>query len=271
MFSYRICQDQAILNKLLTPGYIPTLAEKQAAEDCFVAGTLKCTDVTGQTCGYSPDCQPGQPCYRNDWFTCKAFSDTKCQGVDNAAKGSCFTSIAGGFTVSKKIKIPNYTSDHTLLSLRWNSFQTGQIYNTCADIAIKGSGGSNPTTTLRTTTKVSTAASTGTATCVPQATVSVTFNERVTTTYGQTVKIAGSISALGNWTPASAPALSASQYTASNPLWTYTVNLAAGTTFQYKFVKVDSSGTVIWEADPNRSYTVPSGCATAVTVDGSWR
>lgn len=74
MFTYRICQNQAIVDKLLTPGYLPTEAEKQAAEDCFEAGELKCTDVAGQTCGYNPDCQEGQPCWRNDWFTCKRIS-----------------------------------------------------------------------------------------------------------------------------------------------------------------------------------------------------
>lgn len=71
MFSYRICQDQALVDKFLTPGYLPTDAEKQAAEDCFETGLLKCTDVTGQTCGFNPDCTSGQACWRNDWFTCK--------------------------------------------------------------------------------------------------------------------------------------------------------------------------------------------------------
>ncbi len=100
MFSYRICQDQALVNKFLTPGYLPTEAEKQAAEECFQKGTLPCTDVSGQSCGYNADCSPGQPCWRNDWFTCKGFQDTKCKGVDNAPLNSCYTSIAGGYTVS---------------------------------------------------------------------------------------------------------------------------------------------------------------------------
>jgi len=84
MFSYRICQNQTLVDKFLTPGYMPTDAEKQAAEDCFENGVLECTDVAGQTCGFNPDCQPGQPCYRNDWFTCNAFqADSRrgCQGL----------------------------------------------------------------------------------------------------------------------------------------------------------------------------------------------
>jgi hypothetical protein len=56
MFSYRICQDQDLVNKFLDPTYLPTDDEKQAAEDCFVAGTLNCNDVDGQTCDYSADC-----------------------------------------------------------------------------------------------------------------------------------------------------------------------------------------------------------------------
>ncbi|KAH8591446.1 starch binding domain-containing protein [Bisporella sp. PMI_857] len=282
MFSYRICQDQSLVNKLITPGYLPTTAEKEAAEACFEAGLLPCTDVSGQTCNYSPDCTSVQACWRNDWFTCNAFSaDSRrgCEGVDNAPLNSCATTIAGGYTVTKKIKIPNYVSNHTLLSLRWNSFQTGQIYLTCADIAISGgSGGGSSTTTKSassTTLKTSTtsqATSTTAGTCAtPVANVAVTFNELVTTIYGQTIKVAGSISQLGNWDPTAAPALSASAYTSSNPLWSYTVSLPAGTTFMYKFINVASSGTVTWESDPNRSYTVPSSCATAVTVSDSWR
>ncbi|KAF6831181.1 Glucoamylase 1 [Colletotrichum plurivorum] len=273
MFSYRICQDQALVDKFTTPGYLPTDAEKQAAEDCFQRGTLPCTDVSGQSCGYNPDCAQGQPCWRNDWFTCNAFqagSRRACQGVDNAPLGSCYTSIAGGYTVTKKIKIPDYVSNHTLLSLRWNSFQTGQVYLTCADIAISGGsgGGSNPVTSTRTTSAAATATS---GACTAASSVAVTFNEIVKTVPGQTIKIAGSIPALGNWNAASAPALSAAQYTSANNLWTYTVTLPAGQSFEYKFINVASGGTATWESDSNRSYTVPRGCATAVTVSSSWK
>ncbi len=282
MFTYRICQNQTLVDKFLTPGYVPTDAEKQAAEDCFEAGTLPCTDVTGQTCGYNPDCSQGQACWRNDWFTCNAFqadSRRACQGVDNAAQGSCYTSISGGFPVTKKIRIPNYSSSHTLLSFKWNSFQTGQIYLSCADIAISGGGGgssstsapqSSSATTLATSTRASTATSAASS-CAVASSVAVTFNEKVTTVWGQTVKIVGSIPELGNWSPSSAVALSASQYTSSNPLWSATVNLPAGTTFQYKFIRVESNGAVSWESDPNRSYTVPQTCATSALSETSWR
>ncbi|RYO91964.1 hypothetical protein DL766_002317 [Monosporascus sp. MC13-8B] len=139
MFAYRICQNQELVDKFLDPEYLPTDEEKQAAEDCFEKGLLDCNDVEGQVCGYSPDCNEGQACWRNDWFACNAFqsdSNRGCQGVDGSEFGSCATTIAGGYTVTKRIKIPEYVSNHTLLSFRWNSFQTAQIYVNCADIRI---------------------------------------------------------------------------------------------------------------------------------------
>lgn len=41
-------------------------------------------------------------------------------------------------------------------------------------------------------------------------------------------------SQLGNWDPNSAVHLNADQYTASNPLWSVTISLPVGTSFEYK-------------------------------------
>ncbi|KAJ5766969.1 uncharacterized protein N7511_004585 [Penicillium nucicola] len=287
MFTYGVCQNQTLVDLFLTPGYLPTTEEKQAAEDCFLDGELKCTDVDGQTCGYNPDCTSDQACYRNDWFTCNAFnadSNRGCQGVDGAALNSCKTTIAGGYTVTKKIKIPNYSSDHTLLRFRWNSFQTAQVYLHCADIAITGSGSGSTSTTTSTksttttsatktsTTTTSTTTTTTTTTCTAATSLAVTFNELVTTTYGENVYVVGSISQLGSWSTSSAIALSAGSYTSSNPLWTATISLPVGTTFEYKFIKKETDGSIVWESDPNRSYTVPTGCSGATaTASATWR
>lgn len=295
MFSWRICQNQTLVDKFLTPGYLPTDEENQAAEDCFQEGLLKCTDVSGQTCGYSADCTEGEPCWRNDWFTCNGFyaaTDPGCIGVDEASLNSCYTSIAGGYTVTKKVKIPDYISDHTLISLRWNSFQTEQVYLTCADIAISNNGSStapvgSATSSIGSSTTISTGTSTAGGTtrssttssgvsttssaCTAASSVAVTFNEVVTTEVGQTIKVSGSIPELGNWDTSSAPALSASQYTTSNNIWSYTATLGAGESFQYKFISVGSSGTIDWESDPNRSFTVPESCETAVTINNTWQ
>ncbi|EAW08996.1 starch binding domain protein [Aspergillus clavatus NRRL 1] len=265
LFTYGICQDQALVNKFLTPGYMPTDAEKQAAEDCFLAGELKCTDVPGQECGFNPDCTGGA-CHRNDWFTCNAFQADhrrSCQGVDGAPLNSCKTTIAGGYTVTKKIKIPDYASEHTLLRFRWNSFQTAQVYLGCADIAIKGSGsGGSSSTKTQTATKTTTTTG-STETCKATGVVPVTFNVQAPTNYGENIFLVGSISQLGSWSTSSAVPLSATQYTSSNPLWTVTVQLPAGATFEYKFIRKQKDGSVIWESNPNRSYTTPNGCSSS--------
>lgn len=132
---------------------------------------------------------------------------------------------------------------------------------------VSGSGlcGSGSTTTTTTATATTTACTSATA-------LPIVFEEVVTTTYGENVYLTGSISQLGNWDTSSAIALSASKYTSSNPEWYVTVTLPVGTSFQYKFFKKESNGSIVWESDPNRSYTVPTGCAgTTVTVSDTWR
>lgn len=128
------------------------------------------------------------------------------------------------------------------------------------------------TTTLSTSTRTTPAGTTSTSSgCTPATSVAVTFNEIVTTTYGQTIKIAGSVAALGSWDPNSAITLSAADYTSANHLWHGTVSFAAGTVIQYKYINVAASGAVTWEADPNHTYTVPVSCATAVAVSDTWQ
>ena len=107
-------------------------------------------------------------------------------------------------------------------------------------------------------------------TCTIASTVAVTFNELETTTFGQDVFVVGSIPALGSWAPANAVAMSASKYTSGNPQWSVTVSgLQPGSSFQYKFIKKNADGSVTWESDPNRSYTVP--CAATATENDTWR
>jgi glucoamylase len=131
------------------------------------------------------------------------------------------------------------------------------------------SGGTGTTSATATGTGT-TSTSTSTA-CTPASTVAVTFNEIVTTVYGQTIKIAGSVDALGSWNTNNAIALSAVDYTSSNHLWHGTVSFAAGTVIQYKYINVAADGTVTWEADPNHTYTVPATCATTAAVSNSWQ
>ncbi|KUJ13234.1 starch-binding glucan 1,4-alpha-glucosidase [Mollisia scopiformis] len=145
----------------------------------------------------------------------------------------------------------------------WPSSQTpisGSVTTTSTSVTTTGTGTTTSTTSTSTTSSCATATS-----------VAVTFDELVTTTYGETIKIAGSVASLGDWDTLDAVALSASSYTSSNPLWDVALSFAPGTVIQYKFINVASDGTVTWEADPNHTYTVPATCATATTVSSSWQ
>ncbi|KAJ2901455.1 glycoside hydrolase family 15 protein [Zalerion maritima] len=101
--------------------------------------------------------------------------------------------------------------------------------------------------------------------------VSTTFDVLIETVWGETIKVVGSIDALGNWDTGSAIPLSASDYTDSNPLWSLTMSMTPSTSFEFKYIKVAEDGSVTWEADPNRSYTLPSDCGDTATISGSWQ
>ncbi|MFY1653942.1 carbohydrate-binding module family 20 domain-containing protein [Solwaraspora sp. WMMB762] len=95
-------------------------------------------------------------------------------------------------------------------------------------------------------------------------TVPVTFDVTATTWYGQDVLVVGSVPALGSWDPTRAVALAPDDY----PVWSGSVNLPAGESFEYKYVKRAPDGTVDWESGGNRSAT-PAGDTTTLT--DTWR
>ena len=131
---------------------------------------------------------------------------------------------------------------------------------------------STTTTTSKSTSTSHSSTSTGT-TCTQATAIPVLFEEIVTTSYGENIYLSGSISQLGDWDTDDAVALSANEYTSSDHLWYVVVTLPVGTSFEYKFIeKTDGSSSVEWESDPNRCYSVPSGCSgTTATVKATWR
>ncbi|KAK1757540.1 glycoside hydrolase family 13 protein, partial [Echria macrotheca] len=112
-------------------------------------------------------------------------------------------------------------------------------------------------------TPASSAPSSCSATAVP-----ITFQVLAPTVFGDTIKLVGNTSALGSWDAGEAIALSASQYTTSNPLWWVAVALVPASAVQYKFIKVSNTGLVTWESNPNRVFAPP---CTATVVSGTWR
>lgn len=102
--------------------------------------------------------------------------------------------------------------------------------------------------------------------------VSVTFTELRSTQWGESISVVGSTPELGNWNTSQAAFLSASvDYSSSNPLWSGTVNFPPGTSFQYKYILFQTDGTVVWEADPNHSFTVPNNCNSNPAVSNTWQ
>ncbi|TAQ85031.1 hypothetical protein B7494_g6643 [Chlorociboria aeruginascens] len=186
------------------------------------------------------------------------------------ASGSSYTltlsSSETGFTASQSlVEVTGCTSYTTDSNGNLNVAMAGGlplIFYPLAQLTGRSSGS--------TTSKILTSATV--SSCTTPTSVAVTFDELATTTYGETIKLSGSIAALGKWDTTSAITLSASQYTSSNPLWFVTLGLAPGTVLQYKYINVANSGAVTWEADPNHTYTVPASCATtAATVSNSWQ
>ncbi|MEW2301929.1 carbohydrate-binding module family 20 domain-containing protein [Streptomyces sp. NPDC006655] len=93
----------------------------------------------------------------------------------------------------------------------------------------------------------------------------VTFNEYATTDYGTNVYVVGSLASLGSWNTGGAIPLSSETY----PTWRKLVIVPKSTTFTYKFLKKDSSGTVTWESGTNRSYT--TGTSSGYTTSDTWK
>ncbi|RKF81064.1 Glucoamylase [Golovinomyces cichoracearum] len=107
--------------------------------------------------------------------------------------------------------------------------------------------------------------------CSPVTTVSVTFNVLATTSYGDTIKILGSDSSLGNWDLENAISMSASEYSSNYPIWRVTVLVNPGTSLMYKYVNFKSDGTVYWESGNDRTLDIPKSCESGFSTTEIWR
>ncbi|MFG3268175.1 carbohydrate-binding module family 20 domain-containing protein [Streptomyces bobili] len=92
----------------------------------------------------------------------------------------------------------------------------------------------------------------------------VTFAVDATTSWGQNIYVTGNRPELGNWNTGSALKLDPAGY----PVWKLPVDLPAGTSFEYKYIRKDASGNVTWESGANRTATLG---ATGLTLNDTWR
>lgn len=97
------------------------------------------------------------------------------------------------------------------------------------------------------------------------ATVTANITLHVTADPGQSLYIVGAPATLGSWDPSAAVPLT--QVDAST--WTGTATLPGSATVEFKYIRRNADGSVVWESDPNRSVATPSG--GTVTFDDTWR
>ncbi|KAJ7093195.1 glycoside hydrolase superfamily [Mycena epipterygia] len=136
------------------------------------------------------------------------------------------------------------------------------LFKVSSTSATTTSSSSSISTAVSSTTVVS---STTTASPTPASTlVVVTFVETASTGTGDVIKVLGSITQLGSWTPTAALALTQPSLNAD---WRLTLELPPATNFEYKFIRVSSGGSVTWESGSNRVYTTPAPGST-VTLFG---
>ncbi|KAF9737510.1 glucoamylase P (glycosyl hydrolase family 15) [Paraphaeosphaeria minitans] len=124
----------------------------------------------------------------------------------------------------------------------WGSPSNPKVPTTCTPGSVKG------------TYKPAVAA--GAPSDAPSCTYLITFNLNATTSYGENMYLFGNSSDLGGWRVSDALAGSAADYSDARHLWTFTVELPAGAELEYKFLKKEPSGEVLYEAE-NRSLAVP--------------
>jgi alpha-amylase len=97
------------------------------------------------------------------------------------------------------------------------------------------------------------------------ATVQANITLHVTADPGQSLFIVGAAPVIGSWDPANAVPLTQ----ADAGTWTGTVNLPGSAVVEFKYIRKDAAGTVVWESDPNRTVSTPSG--GTITMDDTWR
>lgn len=101
----------------------------------------------------------------------------------------------------------------------------------------------------------------------PASGVAVTFNVAADTNLGQNIYVTGNVAALGNWNTANAKPLSWISGSGTRGNWRAVIGLPASTAVQYKYIKKDGAGNVIWEGGANRSLSTGADGTTRGTND----
>lgn len=99
--------------------------------------------------------------------------------------------------------------------------------------------------------------------------VQVIFKVNASTSMGQNVHVVGNVPELGDWDPAKAPE---AMLNPNYPVWFLPVSVPKNKALQFKFIKKDGVGGVIWEGGSNRSFTSSSSSTgTSDTPVYTWQ
>ncbi|WP_117170163.1 alpha-amylase family glycosyl hydrolase [Paraliobacillus sediminis] len=93
--------------------------------------------------------------------------------------------------------------------------------------------------------------------------------EEATTDYGNAIYLVGNTQELGNWDVEKAIGPFFNQIMKEYPTWYYDISVPSNHTLEYKFIKKDSSGNIVWEGGTNRSYVTPTEGTDSLT--STWR
>jgi len=87
------------------------------------------------------------------------------------------------------------------------------------------------------------------------------------TNFGENIYLVGNVHELGNWDPNKAIGPLFNQVIYTYPSWYMDVSVPEGTALEFKFIKKDSNGNVIWESGSNHTYTTPIGTTGETIVN----
>ncbi|MFF3285750.1 carbohydrate-binding module family 20 domain-containing protein [Streptomyces sp. NPDC003023] len=216
-------------------------------------------------------------CYNDGWKCQHAWREISSMvAFRNTARGQSVTNWwdNGGDQIAFGRGDKAYVAiNHEGTSLT-RTFQTSLPSGTYCDVqsgnAVTVNGSGQFTATLGANTAVALHAGardcTGGGTTDPDpVSAGASFAVEATTVTGQNIHVTGNRAELGNWSPANAPKLDPASY----PVWKLDVNLPAGTSFEYKYIRKDAAGNVVWESGANRTATVPA--SGKVTLNDTWR
>jgi glycosidase len=96
--------------------------------------------------------------------------------------------------------------------------------------------------------------------------VTFTVNNATPTSMGDYIFLTGSTIELGNWGTTFDTAVGP-MLPPNYPNWFLNTSLPAGTTVQFKFIKIAANGAVTWENGANHQYTVPASGTGFVNVN----